>query len=199
MEVELLAQVVALTIAEPLKEEMKVFFVFDNEVDGQVECRGRQEQGVDVAGACSIHGNLGEFHAGHIERVFAQSHFFISGEGEGEELVLSCGQASCQGAWREADERATSFPVVGDVVVGTVKSAIPSSQMPKGKVVKAVIVRSVKGVRRKDGSLIKFDDNACVIIRDDKSPVGTRIFGPVARELREKGYSKIVSLAKEVL
>ncbi len=91
------------------------------------------------------------------------------------------------------------FGNVGDVVVGTVKSAIPSSQMPKGKVVKAVIVRSVKGVRRKDGSLIKFDDNACVIIRDDKSPVGTRIFGPVARELREKGYSKIVSLAKEVL
>jgi len=88
---------------------------------------------------------------------------------------------------------------VGDVVVGTVKSAIPSSPMPKGKVVKAVIVRSVKGVRRKDGSYIKFDDNACVIIRDDKSPVGSRIFGPVARELREKNYSKIVSLAKEVL
>ncbi len=79
---------------------------------------------------------------------------------------------------------------IGDVVVGTVKS---------GKVVKAVIVRTVQGVRRDDGSYIKFDDNACVIIKDDKSPVGTRVFGPVARELRDKDYMKIVSLAKEVL
>ena len=91
------------------------------------------------------------------------------------------------------------FGNIGDVVVGTVKSAIPNSPIPKGKVVKAVIVRSRQGVRREDGSYIKFDDNACVIIRDDKSPVGTRIFGPVARELRDKDYMKIVSLAKEVL
>lgn len=88
---------------------------------------------------------------------------------------------------------------IGDVVVATVKSAIPNSPIPKGKVVKAVIVRSRQGVRREDGSYIKFDDNACVIIRDDKSPIGTRIFGPVARELRDKDYMKIVSLAKEVL
>ena len=88
---------------------------------------------------------------------------------------------------------------IGDVVVGTVKKAIPNSPLAKGKVVKAVIVRSRQGVRRDDGSYIKFDDNACVIIRDDKSPVGTRIFGPVARELRDKDYMKIVSLAKEVL
>jgi len=88
---------------------------------------------------------------------------------------------------------------IGDVVVGIVKSAIPNSPIPKGKVVKAVIVRSRQGVRREDGSYIKFDDNACVIIRDDKSPIGTRIFGPVARELRDKDYMKIVSLAKEVL
>ena len=88
---------------------------------------------------------------------------------------------------------------IGDVVVGTVKNAIPNSNMQKGKVVKAVIVRSRQGVRREDGSYIKFDDNACVIIKDDKSPVGTRIFGPVARELRDKDYMKIVSLAKEVL
>ena len=88
---------------------------------------------------------------------------------------------------------------IGDIVVGTVKSAIPNSNMKKGKVVKAVIVRSRKGVRREDGSYIKFDDNACVIIKDDKSPVGTRIFGPVARELRDKDYMRIVSLAKEVL
>ena len=88
---------------------------------------------------------------------------------------------------------------IRDLVVGTVKSAIPNSPIPKGKVVKAVIVRSRQGVRREDGSYIKFDDNACVIIRDDKSPVGTRIFGPVARELRDKDYMKIVSLAKEVL
>ena len=88
---------------------------------------------------------------------------------------------------------------IGDVVVGTVKKAIPNSNMKKGKVVKAVIVRSRQGVRREDGSYIKFDDNACVIIKDDKSPVGTRIFGPVARELRDKDYMKIVSLANEVL
>jgi large subunit ribosomal protein L14 len=88
---------------------------------------------------------------------------------------------------------------IGDVVVGTVKKAIPNSNMKKGKVVKAVIVRSVEGVRRKDGSYIKFDDNACVIIRDDKTPIGTRVLGPVARELREKDYMKIVSLASEVI
>ena len=88
---------------------------------------------------------------------------------------------------------------IGDVVVGTVKKAMPNSNMKKGKVVKAVIVRSVQGVRRNDGSYIKFDDNACVIIKDDKSPIGTRIFGPVARELRDKDFMKIVSLAKEVL
>ena len=88
---------------------------------------------------------------------------------------------------------------IGDVVVGTVKKAIPNSNMPKGKVVKAVIVRTVEGVRREDGSYIKFDDNACVLIKDDKSPIGTRVLGPVARELREKDYMKIVSLAPEVL
>ena len=88
---------------------------------------------------------------------------------------------------------------IGDIVVGTVKKAIPNSNVPKGKVVKAVIVRTVKGVRRSDGSYIKFDDNACVLIREDKSPIGTRVLGPVARELREKDFMKIVSLAKEVL
>ena len=88
---------------------------------------------------------------------------------------------------------------IGDVVVGTVKKAIPNGTVKSGKVVKAVIVRTVQGVRRDYGSYIKFDDNACVIIKDDKSPVGTRVFGPVARELRDKDYMKIVSLAKEVL
>lgn len=88
---------------------------------------------------------------------------------------------------------------IGDIVVGTVKKAIPNSNVPKGKVVKAVIVRSVQGVRRTDGSYIKFDDNACVLIREDKSPIGTRVLGPVARELREKDFMKIVSLAPEVL
>jgi len=88
---------------------------------------------------------------------------------------------------------------IGDIVIGTVKKAIPNSNVPKGKVVKAVIVRTVKGVRRADGSHIKFDDNACVLIRDDKSPIGTRVLGPVARELREKEFMKIVSLAPEVL
>lgn len=88
---------------------------------------------------------------------------------------------------------------IGDVVVGTVKKAIPNANLKKGKVVKAVVVRTTQGIRRNDGSYIKFDDNACVIIKDDKSPVGTRVFGPVARELREKDYMKIVSLAKEVI
>ena len=88
---------------------------------------------------------------------------------------------------------------IGDVVVGTVKKAIPNSSIPKGRVVKAVIVRSVEGVRRDDGSYIKFDDNACVLIRDDKTPIGTRVLGPVARELRDKDYMKIVSLAPELL
>ncbi len=87
---------------------------------------------------------------------------------------------------------------IGDVVVGTVKKAIPNSSTPKGKVVKAVIVRTVQGVSRADGSHIKFDDNACVLIKDDNSPVGTRVLGPVARELRDKNYMKIVSLAPEV-
>ena len=91
------------------------------------------------------------------------------------------------------------FGNIGDIVVGTVKKAIPNSNLKKGKVVKAVIVRSVQGVKRKGGSYIKFDDNACVIIKDDKSPVGTRVLGPVARELREKDFAKIVSLAPEVL
>ena len=88
---------------------------------------------------------------------------------------------------------------IGDVVVGTVKKATPNGTVKEGKVVKAVIVRTKFGVRREDGSYIKFDDNACVLIKDEKSPVGTRVLGPVARELREKDYMKIVSLAPEVL
>ena len=88
---------------------------------------------------------------------------------------------------------------VGDVVIASVKKAIPNSNVKKGKVVKAVIVRTVEGVRRGDGSYIKFDENAAVLIKDDKSPVGTRVLGPVARELREKYFMKIVSLAPEVL
>ena len=88
---------------------------------------------------------------------------------------------------------------IGDVVVASVKKAIPNGTVKKGKVVKAVIVRSVEGVRREDGSYIRFDDNACVLIKEDKSPVGTRVLGPVARELRDKDYMKIISLAPEVL
>ncbi len=88
---------------------------------------------------------------------------------------------------------------IGDVVVCAVKKATPNGTVKKGEVVKAVVVRSVKGLRRADGSYIKFDENAAVIIKDDKNPVGTRIFGPVARELREKDYLKILSLAPEVL
>ena len=88
---------------------------------------------------------------------------------------------------------------IGDVVVCSVKKAAPGGMVKKGDVVKAVVVRTVKGARRKDGSYIKFDENAAVIIKEDKNPRGTRIFGPVARELREKQFMKIVSLAPEVL
>ena len=88
---------------------------------------------------------------------------------------------------------------IGDVVVAAVKKAAPGGVVKKGDVVKAVIVRSVHGLKRADGSYIKFDENAAVVIREDKTPRGTRIFGPVARELREKDYLKILSLAPEVL
>ena len=88
---------------------------------------------------------------------------------------------------------------IGDVVVASVKKATPGGVVKKGDVVKAVIVRSKKGLRREDGTYIRFDENAAVIIRDDKNPKGTRIFGPVARELRDKDYMKILSLAPEVL
>ncbi|MBU3188594.1 50S ribosomal protein L14 [Clostridium bowmanii] len=88
---------------------------------------------------------------------------------------------------------------ISDTIVASVKSATPGGVVKKGEVVKAVIVRSVKGLRRADGSYVKFDDNAAVIIKDDKTPKGTRIFGPVARELRDKDFSKILSLAPEVL
>ncbi|MBP7072809.1 MAG: 50S ribosomal protein L14 [Clostridia bacterium] len=88
---------------------------------------------------------------------------------------------------------------IGDVIVATVKDATPGGVVKKGEIVRAVIVRSVKGKRRPDGSYIRFDDNAAVIIKEDKQPRGTRIFGPVARELREKDFMKIISLAPEVL
>jgi len=88
---------------------------------------------------------------------------------------------------------------IGDVIVASVKKATPGGTVKKGDVVKAVIVRSKKGLRREDGSYIRFDENAAVIINADKNPVGTRIFGPVARELRDKDYLKIASLAPEVL
>ena len=91
------------------------------------------------------------------------------------------------------------YAEIGDVIVASVKSATPGGVVSKGDVVKAVIVRTKKGLRRPDGSYIKFDENAAVIIREDKTPRGTRIFGPIARELRDKDYMKIISLAPEVL
>ena len=96
------------------------------------------------------------------------------------------------GSWRK-------YANIGDVIVCSVKSAAPGGMVKKGDVVKAVVVRSKHGVRRADGSYIKFDENAAVIIKDDLTPTGTRIFGPVARELREKQFMKILSLAPEVL
>ncbi|HKM29741.1 MAG TPA: 50S ribosomal protein L14 [Bacilli bacterium] len=88
---------------------------------------------------------------------------------------------------------------VGDIIVATVKSATPGGTVKKGEVIKAVIVRTRSALRRADGSYVRFDDNAAVVIRDDKTPKGTRIFGPVARELRDKDFMKIISLAPEVL
>jgi large subunit ribosomal protein L14 len=96
------------------------------------------------------------------------------------------------GSWRK-------FANIGDVIVCSVKEATPGGVVKKGEVVKAVIVRSKRGVRRSDGSYIKFDENAAVIIKEDKNPKGTRIFGPIARELRDRDYMKILSLAPEVL
>jgi large subunit ribosomal protein L14 len=91
------------------------------------------------------------------------------------------------------------FGNIGDVVVASVRKSTPGGTVKKGEVVKAVIVRSAKGVRRNDGTYVRFDDNAAVLINDDKNPKGTRIFGPVARELRDKDYMKILSLAPEVI
>ena len=91
------------------------------------------------------------------------------------------------------------YAAIGDIIVASVKDATPGGVVKKGDVVKAVVVSTKKGCRRKDGSYIKFDENAAVIIKEDKTPTGTRIFGPVARELREKHFMKIVSLAPEVL
>ena len=91
------------------------------------------------------------------------------------------------------------YATVGDIIVATVKDATPGGVVKKGDVVKAVVVRTVKEIRRPDGSYIRFDENAAVIIKEDKTPRGTRIFGPVARELRDKQFMKIVSLAPEVL
>ncbi len=88
---------------------------------------------------------------------------------------------------------------IGDVIVASVRKATPGGTVKKGEVVKAVIVRSVRGVRRADGTYVRFDENAAVLIRDDQNPRGTRIFGPVARELRDKNYMKILSLAPEVI
>lgn len=91
------------------------------------------------------------------------------------------------------------FGNIGDVIVASVRKSTPGGTVKKGEVVKAVIVRSAKGVRRTDGTYVRFDDNAAVLIKDDKNPRGTRIFGPVARELRDKDYMKILSLAPEVI
>ena len=88
---------------------------------------------------------------------------------------------------------------IGDVIVASVRKSTPGGQVKKGEVVKAVIVRTAKGVRREDGTYVRFDENAAVLIKDDKNPSGTRIFGPVARELRDKDYLKILSLAPEVV
>ena len=101
--------------------------------------------------------------------------------------------------WRCLGGSYRKYAEIGDVIIASVKDATPGGVVKKGEVVRAVVVRTKKGARRSDGSYVKFDENAAVIIRDDGTPRGTRIFGPVARELREKNYMKILSLAPEVL
>ena len=100
---------------------------------------------------------------------------------------------------RVLDGSGRKYGNIGDIIVASVRKAAPGGQVKKGEVVKAVIVRSAKGVRREDGTYVRFDENAAVLIKDDKNPSGTRIFGPVARELREKDFLKILSLAPEVV
>ena len=100
---------------------------------------------------------------------------------------------------RELGGSSRKYANIGDVIVASVRKAAPGGGVKKGEVVRAVVVRTAKGVRRADGSYVRFDDNAAVLIKDDKNPRGTRIFGPVARELRDKDYMKILSLAPEVL
>ena len=112
-------------------------------------------------------------------------------------LYARIGRFTSGGQNRGTDRR--GYANIGDVVVCAVKKAAPGGVVKKGDVVKAVVVRTVHGMKRADGSYIKFDENAAVIIREDKTPRGTRIFGPVARELRDKDYLKILSLAPEVL
>jgi large subunit ribosomal protein L14 len=104
---------------------------------------------------------------------------------------------ACIKCW--ADRPPGKYAAIGDVITASVKEASPDGTVKKGAVVKAVIVRTVKEQRRRDGSYIKFDDNAAVLIKDDNEPVGTRVFGPVARELRERKFMKIISLAPEVI
>lgn len=100
---------------------------------------------------------------------------------------------------RVPEDSMKKYANIGDVIVATVKEATPGGTVKKGEIVRTVIVRTKSGIRRKDGSYIKFDENACVLINKEKDPRGTRIFGPVTRELREKNYMKIISLAPEVL
>ena len=100
---------------------------------------------------------------------------------------------------RVPEDSMKKYANIGEIIIGSVKEATPGSAVRKGDIVRAVIVRSKSGIRRNDGSYIKFDENACVLINDDKDPRGTRIFGPITRELREKSYMKIISLAPEVL
>ena len=116
-------------------------------------------------------------------------------------LFEGCRQYRCQGikCIRVLGGAKRKYGNIGDIIVASVRKAAPGGQGKKGEVVKAVIVRSAKGVRREDGTYVRFDENAAVLIKDDKNPSGTRIFGPVARELREKDFLKILSLAPEVV
>ena len=119
--------------------------------------------------------------------------------GTAGDQIKGCRQYRCERITRVLGGSVRRYAAVGDIIVATVKDATPGGVVKKGDVVKAVVVRTVKEIRRPDGSYIRFDENAAVIIKDDKTPRGTRIFGPVARELRDKQFMKIVSLAPEVL
>ena len=138
----------------------------------------------------------GHFHGKHLKRAL---DYVMNPEKTQDGRLVGAINCQIDTAFEQMKETKRKFGKIGDVIVASVRKAAPGGTVKKGEVVKAVIVRSKRGVRREDGTYVRFDENAAVLIKEDKNPRGTRIFGPVARELREKDYMKILSLAPEVI